>query len=164
MKDKDLLKAMSDIDDQFILEAAPSDPDEISGAKKVIPFLKRREIRTLLGTAAACFVFLIGIGIYRMNGPVKEEMTAQPENTAAVDAADRQEAGKAADSANTGSSAQAPAADTPIQEFEEPSYAPASGYAAMEEYVAADTMDADAGAAAETAEEESETETESEYN
>ncbi len=98
MKDQDLLKAMSDIDPQYILEA---DPDNTS--PKVLPFHRRRAVRTAAGLAAACFLAIIGITTYRvgqsnMKNDTPLQGTAMREDSdmpdAAVQEAPLQEAAK----------------------------------------------------------------------
>lgn len=60
MKKEDLRKAMSDISDEFILEAAPD-----TGPAQVIPVYRRPWFRLASSLAAACIVIVLGLGVYR---------------------------------------------------------------------------------------------------
>ena len=62
MKDKDLLRAMSDIRDEYILEAAP---DNLPS--KVVPLWKRPAFKAVSGLVAACLVLVIGLSVYQIN-------------------------------------------------------------------------------------------------
>ncbi len=62
MKEKDLFRAMTDIDDKFVLEASP---DNVPS--KMVPLWKKKSFQIISGLAAACFVFAIGLGVYRLN-------------------------------------------------------------------------------------------------
>lgn len=64
MTDRDLQKAMSDIRDDFILEASP---DQV-GAKPV-PIWRRHSFRVVSGLAAACLVLVIGINTFLIRHP-----------------------------------------------------------------------------------------------
>ena len=75
MTGRDLQKAMSDINDDFILEASPDQ----AGARPV-PIWRRSSFRVISGLAAACLVLVIGINTFlirhpdsaKTNGPVTD--------------------------------------------------------------------------------------------
>ena len=90
MKDRDLLKAMADIKDEYILEAAPDNlpelsenaPDRFKKGSRKPPLWKRPGFRTAAALAAACFVVLVGVGTWQLsNNGMKQNM--QPEHGAA---------------------------------------------------------------------------------
>jgi len=60
VKKEDLRKAMSDINDEFILEAAPD-----AGSSEVVPVYRRPWFRVASSLVAACFVIVLGLGVYR---------------------------------------------------------------------------------------------------
>ena len=75
MTGRDLQKAMSDINDDFILEASPDQ----AGARPV-PIWRRSSFRVISGLAAASLVLVIGINTFlirhpdsaKTNGPVTD--------------------------------------------------------------------------------------------
>lgn len=64
MTGRDLQKAMSDINDDFILEASPDQ----AGARPV-PIWRRSSFRVISGLAAACLVLVIGINTFLIRHP-----------------------------------------------------------------------------------------------
>ena len=86
MKDKDLLRAMSDIKDEYILEAAPDNLLKASagvsgqeGKSPVkLPVWRRPVFRTAAVIAAASFVLVIGLGTWRLSDSGKQQ-NLQPE-------------------------------------------------------------------------------------
>ena len=92
MKKEDLRKAMSDISDEFILEAAPD-----TGSSEVIPVYRRPWFRLASSLAAACIVIVLGLGVYRnsflpkQNAP-SESSTVQEKAEPPVTAAEEGEA------------------------------------------------------------------------
>ena len=92
MKKEDLRKAMSDISDEFILEAAPD-----CGSSEVIPVYRRPWFRLASSLAAACIVIVLGLGVYRnsflpkQNAP-SENSTVQEKAEPPVTAAEEGEA------------------------------------------------------------------------
>ena len=79
MKEQDLFRAMTDIEDEYILEAAPDEAGKI-----VIPFYKRPAFRVASGVAAACLVAVIGIGTWRMTGSGFKNLSSAPDANAPV--------------------------------------------------------------------------------
>ena len=64
MKEKDLLKALSDIDDQYILEAAPDNlPSRTDKPRR--PFFRTAAFRTTASLAAACLIGVIALGTWQ---------------------------------------------------------------------------------------------------
>ena len=75
MKKEDLRKAMSDISDEFILEAAPD-----TGSPEVIPVYSRPWFRLASSLAAACVVIVLGLGVYR-NRPLPKQSAPSQSGT-----------------------------------------------------------------------------------
>ena len=85
MTDKDLMKAMSEIRDEYILEAAP---DQVSS--KVVPIWKRRSFRAVSGVVAASVILVLGINTFQNNSVTQKNDSAV--NTAMEDAAEAEKA------------------------------------------------------------------------
>ena len=84
MKEKDLLKALSDIDDRLIEEADPQ--MTVPGKRSVF---RSRGFRTVSGLAAACLVFVVGLGTWRLQNSM-ENKSAEESSIAGENIADRE--------------------------------------------------------------------------
>jgi len=83
LNEHDLLKAMSDIRDDFLLEAAPDEP-----AARPVPFYRKAWFKTASALTAACFLLVVGLNIYRSTRPsFKSEAPAPAQNREEVPAA-----------------------------------------------------------------------------
>lgn len=111
MNEKDLNKALTDINPEFVLEAAP-DIDR----SKTVPFRRRRVFKAASAAAAACLLLAVGIGAFNSRRLGKS-------NTAPSSAAE-----EFADAAAEAEEY----ADAGVQEFADTGAEKAAGNAAME--------------------------------
>ena len=93
MNEKDLNKALTDINPEFVLEAAP-DLDR----SKTVPFRRRRAVKAASAVAAACLLLAVGIGALNTSrfGRKDAAPTAVSEEYADADAAAEKAAGNVA--------------------------------------------------------------------
>ena len=105
MKPEKLFQAMSDIDEKYILEAAPDEKDSTLPADEssvhpsdtIIPIWKRRSFRMISSVAAACLVLFVGVRIVQLQ---QSDRQLTSENSIPADAASDQATGAASDQAD----------------------------------------------------------------